>query len=79
MEGTDVRIISEAEFAERIREALSDPQYEAAAWVTGPGRSGAVAAVYASHILHIPFVPYGQEAARLGRPTVKPARPRKKR
>lgn len=28
--------------------------------VTGPGRSGAVAAVYASYILGVPFIPYGQ-------------------
>jgi adenine/guanine phosphoribosyltransferase-like PRPP-binding protein len=27
-------------------------------YVTGPGRSGAIAAVYASHYLGIPFVPY---------------------
>lgn len=27
--------------------------------VTGPGRSGAIAAVYASHFLSIPFIPYG--------------------
>lgn len=28
--------------------------------VTGPGRSGAIASVYASHMLGIPFIPYGQ-------------------
>lgn len=28
--------------------------------VTGPGRSGAIAAVYASYFLSIPFVPYGK-------------------
>lgn len=28
--------------------------------VTGPGRSGAIAAVYASYILKVPFIPYGQ-------------------
>lgn len=62
-----MRIITEPEFADRIAGLLDDPAYAEAAWVTGPGRSGAVAAVYASHILHIPFVPYGQEAGRLGR------------
>jgi len=29
--------------------------------VTGPGRSGAVTSVYASYILGIPFIPYGQK------------------
>lgn len=28
--------------------------------VTGPGRSGAIASAMASHMLGIPFVPYGQ-------------------
>lgn len=62
-----MRIVTEPEFATRIAGLLSDPVYADAGWVTGPGRSGAVAAVYASHILHIPFVPYGQRAGRLGR------------
>lgn len=62
-----MRIVSESEFAARLRLLLADPQYAAAGWVTGPGRSGAVAAVYASHILHIPFVPYGSHAPDLGR------------
>jgi len=65
-----MQIITEAEFSQRIRERLTE--YETlggcAGWVTGPGRSGAVAAVYASHILRIPFVPYGSFApAKLGR------------
>lgn len=30
--------------------------------VTGPGRSGAIAAVYASHMLAVPFIPYGGNA-----------------
>lgn len=60
-------IIPEPEFAARLQALLTDPVYQDAGWVTGPGRSGAVAAVYASHILHIPFVPYGQAAGRLGR------------
>lgn len=64
-----VTIISEQEFSIRLREILrviDDQNYPG--WVTGPGRSGAVAAVYASHILAIPFVPYGQFAhEKLGR------------
>ena len=60
-----IRIVSEQEFSCRLRELLeaTAPFVE---WVTGPGRSGAVAAVYASHMLHIPFVPYGS-TAQLGR------------
>lgn len=65
-----MRIITEVEFDERIRHMLSDPFYDDVAWVTGPGRSGAVASVYASHILHVPFVPYGSFARDLGRPLV---------
>lgn len=63
-----MRIVSEVEFQERIRELLSEPQFQECGSVTGPGRSGAIAAVYASHILRIPFVPYGSKPpAKLGR------------
>ncbi len=55
-----MRIITEAEFSERIREMLAN--VPAVGSVTGPGRSGAVAAVYASHILGIPFIPFGAQA-----------------
>lgn len=61
-----MRIISEAEFTIRIREILADTQPNVGS-VTGPGRSGAVAAVYASHILGVPFIPYGSKCpAHLG-------------
>lgn len=56
-----IRIISEAEFRERLIEVLDAiPAKQRARfdYVTGPGRSGAVAAVYASHYLGLPFVPY---------------------
>jgi len=53
------RIVSETEFAERIRLVLQNSRVENVGAVTGPGRSGAVAAVYASHILGVPFIPYG--------------------
>ncbi len=54
------RVVSEAEFAERIRFVLADdPGLAKVGAVTGPGRSGAIASVYASHILHVPFIPYG--------------------
>ena len=29
--------------------------------VTGPGRSGAIAAVYSSYLLGVPFIPYGTQ------------------
>ncbi|BBB99718.1 hypothetical protein [Bradyrhizobium elkanii] len=54
-----IRIVSEAEFAQRIRTVLFNKRVEHVGCVTGPGRSGAVAAVYASHILGIPFIPFG--------------------
>jgi hypothetical protein len=51
--------VSEAEFRLRMRQILSNPLPDIGS-VTGPGRSGAVAAVYASHMLGIPFIPFGQ-------------------
>lgn len=56
-------IISEAEFKARLNEVLSAFSFVmgSVGAVTGPGRSGAIAAVYASHMLHIPFIPYGQK------------------
>lgn len=60
-------VISEKDFAERIRELL-DLCPRDCGWVTGPGRSGAIASVYASHLLGIPFVPFGSFAGdELGR------------
>lgn len=61
--------VAEAEFAERLRAVLSSTSATAdVGAVTGPGRSGAVAAVYASHMLGVPFIPYGQKApTHLGR------------
>ncbi len=50
------RVISEPEFNTAIRNALNGVEADC---VMGPGRSGAVAAVYASHILGIPFLPCG--------------------
>ena len=51
------RIISERVFAAALRERLAGISAKS---VTGPGRSGAIASVYASHLLGIPFLPYGQ-------------------
>lgn len=53
------RIVSEQEFRERLVEVLAGADLSGVGFVTGPGRSGAVAAVYASHMLGVPFVPYG--------------------
>jgi hypothetical protein len=53
------RLISESEFEQRLRSVLIG--CDDAGAVTGPGRSGAIAAVYASHMLGIPFIPYGQK------------------
>lgn len=50
-------IISEQEFKNKIIEKLNGINVDC---VTGTGRSGAIASVYASHILGIPFIPYGQ-------------------
>jgi hypothetical protein len=51
------RTVSEPEFDCAIRAMLAD--LEGIGSVTGPGRSGALAAVYASHILGVAFIPYG--------------------
>lgn len=57
-----MRTVTEEEFAEKIAEVLAaDAEVAECGMVLGPGRSGAVAAVYASHLLHIPFIPYGQK------------------
>jgi len=56
-----VRIVSEEEFHERLRAVLMKAATDDVGAVTGPGRSGAVAAVYASHMLGIPFIPFGQK------------------
>lgn len=61
-----MRIIGEDEFRARMAELLSGI-LEPVGSVTGPGRSGAVAAVYASHMLGVPFIPYGNPAPPLGR------------
>lgn len=52
--------ITEEEFRARLRmmchmEGLKRKKFD---FVTGPGRSGAVAAVYTSHHLGIPYIPH---------------------
>ncbi len=50
------RIVLEPEFRERLSNKLSNLKMNVKS-VMGPGRSGAVASVYASHFLGIPFLP----------------------
>jgi hypothetical protein len=59
------RVISEAEFAGALRLKLLGVEARA---VTGPGRSGAVASVYASHVLGIPWLPFGRHCPEHLRP-----------
>ncbi|MBP3955457.1 hypothetical protein J8F10_09200 [Gemmata sp. G18] len=61
------RIVSESEFHARLVEVLTVLPDDIGS-VTGPGRSGAVAAAYASHLLGVPFIPYGSPCpSHLGR------------
>ncbi len=58
-----MRSVSEQEFSEVFTSKLKHLRdnhrlLENVDYVTGPGRSGAIAAVYASHFLGLPFVPY---------------------
>jgi len=63
-----MQVVSEQEFRRRITAELAKDIYLAVGAVTGPGRSGAIAAVYASRLLRVPFIPYGQPCpADLGR------------
>lgn len=54
-----MRLVTEEEFNNALRTALERLDLSSIGSVTGPGRSGAVASVYASHMLGIPFIPYG--------------------
>lgn len=56
-----MRIVSEPEFRMQLRAMLRAQRPDVGS-VTGPGRSGAIAAVYASHMLRVPFIPYGSKA-----------------
>ena len=55
--GYSGKLVTEKEFRTEIQVKLFDMRgvYD---YVAGLGRSGAIAAVYASHFLGIPFVPY---------------------
>ncbi len=49
--------IGEEEFRLKLAEVLKS--WSGYGCVTGPGRSGAVASVYASHLTGLPWVPFG--------------------
>lgn len=55
-----MNIVTELEFRDRLVAALRElPERGEIGCVTGPGRSGAVAAVYASYFLGVPFIAWG--------------------
>lgn len=60
------RCITESEFASRIHRVLTSGGYQDIKAVTGPGRSGAIASAYASHILGAAFIPFGQMIPDIG-------------
>ena len=54
------RVISPDEFTAVLRERLATTEILGVVRaVTGPGRSGAIAAAHASHITGLPFLPFG--------------------
>lgn len=59
------RVITEPEFATALRRRLLITGVKS---VTGPGRSGAIASVYASHMLGLPWIPYGDPCPQHLRP-----------
>lgn len=64
------RIVSEQEFQIQLFRRLLSLDHDVSKQigsVTGPGRSGAIAAVYASHMMRVPFIPYGATVPPLGR------------
>ncbi len=51
------RVVGAEELMLALRAALEGKKVGC---VTGPGRSGAIASAFASHILGVPFIPYRQ-------------------
>jgi hypothetical protein len=60
--------IPEDVFSRELQYLLSDPVYACVKSVSGPGRSGAVASVYASHLLNVPWLPQGTKVPEHLRP-----------
>lgn len=50
--------INEHVFRDYFYQELDTLKFKEFDFVTGPGRSGAIASVYASHYLSIPFIPH---------------------
>lgn len=61
-----VEIISELKFRNHLYQILERIDGTGLRYVTGPGRSGAIAAVYASHFLGLPFLAWKTVPQRLG-------------
>ena len=60
-------IVTEADMLEIMRALFaSDPLYAKAEQVTGPGRSGAMAALHASYMLNIDHLPAGRLPLKAG-------------
>ena len=53
-----IKHINEAHFAMRLGQIARE--FVRPEFVTGPGRSGAIAAAYYSHLKGVPFIPWGQ-------------------
>ncbi len=51
------RVVSESEFYSKLVQVLRPRRVVPFRSVSGPGRSGAIAAVYASHVLGVPMIP----------------------
>lgn len=63
-----MRVVTEFEFSQELRKKLSHLVLDGGMFILGPGRSGAIASAYASHLLGIPFIPYGAKPPKeLGR------------
>lgn len=50
--------ITELQFRDKFYTVLDNIKQKSFSFVAGPGRSGAIASVYASHYLSIPFKPH---------------------
>ena len=64
-------LVTEEQFRDRLHTRLV--QFAACheiQSVTGPGRSGAIAAVYASHLTGLPFIPWGMVKATAPQPVL---------
>lgn len=57
--------VDEPTFRNELYDALNELE-DTFQFVTGPGRSGAIASVYASHYLCIPFIPYKSGLKQIG-------------